>query len=79
MGRFYLPPHVVIFVAILAAIGAVLTILARPASGQETPPDVAPPPAAVLQPAVTAEPVERAPLRAPDPLVAPRPLPTPAP
>jgi lipoprotein-anchoring transpeptidase ErfK/SrfK len=71
MGRFYLPPHVVIFVAVLAAIGAVLTILARPASGQETPPDVAPAPAAVPQPALAAEPVERAPLRAPDPLVAP--------
>jgi lipoprotein-anchoring transpeptidase ErfK/SrfK len=77
MGRFYLPPHVVIFVAILAAIGAVLTILARPASGQEAPPDVAPAPAAVLQPAVAAEPVERAPLRAPDPLVAPAPAPDP--
>jgi lipoprotein-anchoring transpeptidase ErfK/SrfK len=77
MGRFYLPPHVVIFVAVLAAIGAMLTILARPASGQETPPDVAPAPAAVLQAAVTAEPVERAPLRAPDPLVAPAPSPDP--
>ena len=73
MGRLYLPPHVVIFVAVLAAVGAVLTILARPASGQETPPDVAPAPAAVLQPAVAAEPVERAPLRPPDPLVAPAP------
>jgi lipoprotein-anchoring transpeptidase ErfK/SrfK len=77
MGRSYLPPHVMVFVAVLAAIGAVLTILARPASGQEAPPDVAPAPAAVPQPVVSAEPVERAPLRAPDPLVAPAPAPDP--
>jgi lipoprotein-anchoring transpeptidase ErfK/SrfK len=77
MGRSYLPPHVMVFVAVLAAIGAVLTILARPASGQEAPPDVAPAPAAVLQPVVSAEPVERAPLRARDPLVAPAPAPDP--
>jgi lipoprotein-anchoring transpeptidase ErfK/SrfK len=73
MGRFYLPPHVVVFIAVLAAIGAVLTILARPASGQETPSDIAPAPAAVRQPVVVPDPVERAPLRAPDPLVAPAP------
>ena len=66
MGRFYLPPHVVVFVALLAALGAVLTLLARPASGH-APPDVAPAPAAVPQPVVASEPVERAPLRAPDP------------
>jgi len=77
MGRFYLPPHVVIFVAVLAAIGALLTILARPASGQETPRDLARAPAAVPQPAVEAEPVEQAPPRAPDPLVAPAPAPDP--
>lgn len=75
MGRFYLPPHVVVFIAVLAAIGAVLTILARPASGQETPNAVAPAPAAVPQPVVVADPVERAPLRAPDLLVPPAPAP----
>ena len=47
MGRFYLPPHVVIFVAVLAAVGAVLTVLARPASGQERPPEVPSAPASV--------------------------------
>jgi lipoprotein-anchoring transpeptidase ErfK/SrfK len=77
MGRFYLPPHVVVFVALLAAVGAVLTLLARPASGQDAPPDVAPAPAAVPRPVVTSEPVERAPLRAPDPLVVPEPTPDP--
>jgi lipoprotein-anchoring transpeptidase ErfK/SrfK len=77
MGRFYLPPHVVVFVALLAALGAVLTLLARPASGQDGPPDVAPAPAAVPQSVVASEPVERAPLRAPDPLVAPVPTPDP--
>ena len=79
MGRFYLPPHVVVFVAVLAAVGAVLTLLARPASGQETPPDVAQAPAAVPQPVLGGEPVERAPLRAPDPsAVAPAPAPAPS-
>jgi lipoprotein-anchoring transpeptidase ErfK/SrfK len=77
MGRFYLPPHVVVFVAVLAAIGAVLTILAGTASGQETPPDVAPAPAAAPLPVGAIEPVERAPLRAPDPVVAPAPFPDP--
>jgi lipoprotein-anchoring transpeptidase ErfK/SrfK len=76
MGRFYLPPHVVVFVAVLAAIGAVLTILARPASGQETPRDVASAPAAEPQ-QLFAEPIERTPLRTPDPLVAPAPAPDP--
>jgi lipoprotein-anchoring transpeptidase ErfK/SrfK len=79
MGRFYLPPHVVVFVAILAAVGAVLTILARPASGQETPSDVAQAPAAAPQPVLGGEPVERALLRAPDPsAVAPAPAPAPS-
>lgn len=78
MGRFYLPPHVVVFVAVLAAVGAVLTLLARPASGQETPPDVAQAPVAVPQPVLGAEPVERTPLRAPDPsAVASAPTPDP--
>jgi lipoprotein-anchoring transpeptidase ErfK/SrfK len=77
MGRFYLPPHVVVFVAVLAAVGAVLTILARPASGHEARKNVAPAPAVVPTPVLAAEPVERAPLRAPDPLVAPTPPPDP--
>jgi L,D-transpeptidase catalytic domain len=77
MGRFYLPPHVVVFVAVLAAVGAVLTLLARPASGQESPPDVARAPAAVPQPVVAAEPFGRSPLRDPDPLVVPAPAPDP--
>jgi lipoprotein-anchoring transpeptidase ErfK/SrfK len=34
MGRFYLPPHVLAAVAVLAAIGVVLLLLARPAAGQ---------------------------------------------
>jgi len=79
MGRFYLPPHVVIFVAVLAAVGAVLTLLARPASGQDGLPDLAPAPTSVPQPVVAAEPVVRAPLREPDPsAVAPAPVPDPS-
>jgi lipoprotein-anchoring transpeptidase ErfK/SrfK len=77
MGRFYLPPHVVVFVAVLAAVGAVLTILARPASGHEGRKDVAPAPAVEPGPPVAAEPVERSPLRALDPLVALAPAPDP--
>jgi lipoprotein-anchoring transpeptidase ErfK/SrfK len=34
MGRFYLPPHVLAAVAVLAAIGVLLLLLARPAAGQ---------------------------------------------
>jgi lipoprotein-anchoring transpeptidase ErfK/SrfK len=75
MGRFYLPPHIVVFVAVLAAVGALLTILARPASGQETRKNVASAPAVAPAPVVAAEPVERAPLRTPGPLVAPAPAP----
>jgi hypothetical protein len=77
MGRFYLPPHVVVFVAVLAAVGAVLTILARPAPGQEARKDVASAPAVEPGPVAADEPVERAPLRAPDPLVVPEPAPDP--
>lgn len=36
MGRFYLPPQVLVIVALLAAVGAVLTLLARPAAGRDT-------------------------------------------
>ena len=79
MGRSYLPPHVLVLVAAIAAVGAVLTIPARPASGQETHTSVAPAPAVVSAPIFAAEPVERAPVRAPDPLVVPAPVPAPAP
>jgi lipoprotein-anchoring transpeptidase ErfK/SrfK len=34
MGRFYLPPQVLVAVAVLAAVGALLMVLARPASGR---------------------------------------------
>jgi lipoprotein-anchoring transpeptidase ErfK/SrfK len=77
MGRFYLPPHLLVFVAVLAAVGAVLTIVAGPASGQEIPASVEPPPAVGPTPVLAAEPVERAPLRTPDPLVASVPAPDP--
>jgi hypothetical protein len=43
MGRLYLPPHVLVAFALLAALGAVLTALVRPASGRE--PLLAPAPA----------------------------------
>ena len=37
MGRFYLPPQIIVVVAVLAAVGAVLLVLARPAAGREAP------------------------------------------
>jgi lipoprotein-anchoring transpeptidase ErfK/SrfK len=37
MGRYYLPPQVLMLVAVLAAVGALLLVLARPASGTEQP------------------------------------------
>lgn len=37
MGRFYLPPQIIVVVAVLAAVGAILLVLARPASGREAP------------------------------------------
>jgi lipoprotein-anchoring transpeptidase ErfK/SrfK len=37
MGRYYLPPQVLVLVAVLAAVGALLLVLARPASGSEQP------------------------------------------
>jgi lipoprotein-anchoring transpeptidase ErfK/SrfK len=51
MGRSYLPPQVLVLVAVLAAVGAVLLILARPASGREAPeqPAVASAPPAVAE------------------------------
>ena len=68
MGRFYLPPQVIVVVAVLAAVGAVLLVLARPASGREAS-EPAPAPAeqpvevSTIQP-VVAEP-EPAPASAP--------------
>jgi lipoprotein-anchoring transpeptidase ErfK/SrfK len=37
MGRYYLPPQVLVLVCVLAAVGAILLVLARPASGSEQP------------------------------------------
>jgi lipoprotein-anchoring transpeptidase ErfK/SrfK len=65
MGRFYLPPQVIVVVAVLAAVGAILLVLARPASGRETPepaetaaaaPPAAEPPAVVSAVEPVAEP-----------------------
>ena len=73
MGRFYLPPQVLVIVALLAAVGAVLLVLARPAAGREAPePDQrasapAPPVAdravvvAAVGPALAPEPAQAAP------------------
>jgi lipoprotein-anchoring transpeptidase ErfK/SrfK len=74
MGRYYLPPQVLLLVAVLAAVGAILLVLARPASGSEPPPkeDTASAPAEVTVAASEAtlvsavEPLaERAPAAAP--------------
>jgi lipoprotein-anchoring transpeptidase ErfK/SrfK len=37
MGRYYLPPQFLLLVAVLAAVGAILIVMARPASGSEPP------------------------------------------
>jgi lipoprotein-anchoring transpeptidase ErfK/SrfK len=37
MGRFYLPPQVIVVVAVLAAVGAILMVIARPAAGRQSP------------------------------------------
>ncbi|HSE82669.1 MAG TPA: L,D-transpeptidase [Gaiellaceae bacterium] len=55
MGRFYLPPQVLVVVAVLAAVGAVLLVLARPASGRE---------ASDPTPAPAVQPVEVSPIQA---------------
>src|SRR5918996_2020922 len=74
MGRLYLPPHVLVAVAVLAALGAVLTLLIRPAQGAE---DAA---AAVVPPAPVVEPRPAAVLAAaPAPAPAAEPEPAPAP
>jgi lipoprotein-anchoring transpeptidase ErfK/SrfK len=52
MGRYYLPPQVLVLVAVLAAVGAFLLVLARPAAGVERPAssgDVASAPVALAQ------------------------------
>lgn len=69
MGRFYLPPQVLVVVAVLAAVGAILLVLARPASGRETEePDkaAASPP---VEPAALVSAVE--PVSKPEPAAAP--------
>ena len=74
MGRLYLPPHVLVAVAVLAALGAVLTFLVRPAPGPEpVAAAAAPGPAVQPRPAafLTAAP-------APPPAAEPEPAPVPA-
>jgi lipoprotein-anchoring transpeptidase ErfK/SrfK len=76
MGRFYLPPQVLVAVALLAAVGALLMVLARPAAGREQ--EEPAPPAQVSAPA--AAPVDRAVLAAAvEPVAEPEPAPAPAP
>jgi len=74
MGRLYLPPHVLVVVAVLAALGAVLTFLVRPAPGPE-------PVAAAAAPAPAVQPRPAAFLTAapaPPPAAEPEPAPAPA-
>ena len=73
MGRFYLPPQVLVLVALLAAVGAVLLILARPAAGSEAPEQ---PAAASALPSV---PTEGTLVSAVEPAVEPASSPEPAP
>jgi lipoprotein-anchoring transpeptidase ErfK/SrfK len=73
MGRYYLPPQVLVLVAVLAAVGAILLVLARPASGREQPApktDVASAPVEVTQATLVSavEPVA-------EPVAAPAPAP----
>jgi lipoprotein-anchoring transpeptidase ErfK/SrfK len=85
MGRVYLPPHVVAAVALLAALGVVLTMLGQerreaPPPARERPDVVVPaapaaPPAALL--AASPAPVAEAPAPAPEPEPAPAPAPPP--
>lgn len=75
MGRLYLPPHVLVAVALLAALGALLTSLVRPASGPE--------PAAAAAPVGSRPVVEPRPAAfltaAPSPPAAAEPEPAPVP
>jgi lipoprotein-anchoring transpeptidase ErfK/SrfK len=59
MGRVYLPPHVLVAVALLAALGAVLTTLVRPAAGP-APAAAGPAAAPALEPRPTAFPTAAA-------------------
>jgi lipoprotein-anchoring transpeptidase ErfK/SrfK len=78
MGRFYLPPQVLVAVALLAAVGALLMVLARPAAGREQ--EEPAPPARVSAPPPAATPVDRAVLAAAvEPVAEPEPAPAPAP
>jgi hypothetical protein len=74
MGRFYLPPQVIVVVAVLAAVGAILLVLARPASGREAArpvqasgPVAQPAPVAAVEPAAEPEPVPATTLAEPRP------------
>jgi lipoprotein-anchoring transpeptidase ErfK/SrfK len=73
MGRLYLPPHVLVAVALLAALGAVLTSLVRAAPGAEPAAAAAVPPAPVVEPRSTSflTPATSSPAAAPEPAPAP--------
>jgi lipoprotein-anchoring transpeptidase ErfK/SrfK len=72
MGRLYLPPHVLVAVCLLAALGAALTSLVRPAPDAE-------PEAAAAAPAASVEPRQAAFLTAaPSPPAVAEPEPAPA-
>lgn len=73
MGRLYLPPQVLVVVALLAAVGALLTLLAGPASGSDVPRDEAALPAPAPDAPVQATPVAAEPRTAPAPAPSPRP------
>jgi lipoprotein-anchoring transpeptidase ErfK/SrfK len=67
MGRSYLPPQVLVLLAALAAVGAVLLVPARTASGREQPPEQHS--ASVPAPA----PVQEVPVAAVEPATRPQP------
>jgi lipoprotein-anchoring transpeptidase ErfK/SrfK len=50
MGRLYLPPHVLVAVGVLAALGAALTLLVRPARSPEPAAAAAAPRASFVEP-----------------------------
>jgi len=77
MGRSFLPPQVLVIVAVLAAVGVVLTVLARPAAGREPSKEEAAASPAVLEAGpqvdLVSAPVEAEPVPAPGPEPAPAP------
>ena len=73
MGRFYLPPQVIVVVAVLAAVGAILLVIARPASGRQSPE-----PVENAQTAAPAAAAEATPVFAVDPVAEPVPGAAPA-